>query len=103
MKKIGFNLFSVSAAFCILLSACNFNVNGGKELAEVRVGSAGPQRAADPLTGLPVFDGSNTTITITDASGRILDEGPIPFSTGVNDRCRDRHPCDRSNRDGYVE
>ena len=83
MKKIGFNLFSVSAAFCILLSACNFNVNGGKELAEVRVGSAGPQRAADPLTGLPVFDGSNTTITITDASGRILDEGPIPFSTGV--------------------
>ena len=83
MKKIGFNLFSVSAAFCILLSACNFNVNGGKELAEVRVGGAGPQRAADPLTGLPVFDGSNTTITITDASGRILDEGPIPFSTGV--------------------
>ena len=83
MKKIGFNLLSVSAAFCILLSACNFNVNGGKELAEVRVGSAGPQRAADPLTGLPVFDGSNTTITITDASGRILDEGPIPFSTGV--------------------
>ncbi|MFC2386500.1 hypothetical protein [Treponema socranskii] len=83
MKKIGFNLFSVSAAFCILLSACNFNVNGGKELAEVRVGSAGPQRAADPSTGLPVFDGSNTTITITDASGRILDEGPIPFSTGV--------------------
>ena len=78
MKKIGFNLFSVSAAFCILLSACNFNVNGGKELAEVRVGSAGPQRAADPSTGLPVFDGSNTTITITDASGRILDEGPIP-------------------------
>lgn len=83
MKKIGFNLFSVSAAFCILLSACNFNVNGGKELAEVRVDSAGPQRAADPSTGLPVFDGSNTTITITDASGRILDEGPIPFSTGV--------------------
>ncbi len=83
MKKNGFNLFSVSAAFCILLSACNFNVNGGKELAEVRVGGAGPQRAADPLTGLPVFDGSNTTITITDASGRILDEGPIPFSTGV--------------------
>lgn len=83
MKKIGFNLFSVSAAFCILLSACNFNVNGGKELAEVRVGGVGPQRAADPLTGLPVFDGSNTTITITDASGRILDEGPIPFSTGV--------------------
>lgn len=83
MKGIGFKIMSVSAAFCILLSACNFNINGGKELAEVRVGSAGPQRAADPSTGLPAFDGSNTTITITDASGRILDEGPIPFSTGV--------------------
>ena len=80
MKGIGFKIIIVSAVFSAVFTACNFNINGGKELAEVRVGSGGPQRAADPLTGLPVFDGSNTTITITDASGRILGEGPIPFS-----------------------
>ncbi|EPF26688.1 hypothetical protein HMPREF1221_00872 [Treponema socranskii subsp. paredis ATCC 35535] len=83
MKGIGFKIIIVSAVFCAVFTACNFNINGGKELAEVRVGSAGPQRAADPLTGLPVFDGSNTTITITDASGRMLAEGPIPFSAEV--------------------
>ena len=83
MKGIGFKIIIVSAVFCAVFTACNFNINGGKELAEVRVGSAGPQRAADPLTGLPIFDGNNTTITITDASGRMLGEGPIPFSAEV--------------------
>ena len=83
MKGIGFKIIIVSAVFCAVFTACNFNINGGKELAEVRVGNAGPQRAADPLTGLPVFDGNNTTITITDASGRMLGEGPIPFSAEV--------------------
>ena len=83
MKGIGFKIIIVSAVFSAVFTACNFNINGGKELAEVRVGSAGSQRAADPLTGLPVFDGSNTTITITDASGRMLAEGPIPFSAEV--------------------
>jgi len=83
MKGIGFKIIIVSAVFCAVFTACNFNINGGKELAEVRVGSAGSQRAADPLTGLPVFDGSNTTITITDASGRLIAEGPLPLSAEV--------------------
>ena len=83
MKGIGFKIIIVSAVFCAVFTACNFNINGGKELAEVRVGSAGSQRAADPLTGLPVFDGSNTTITISDASGRLIAEGPLPLSAEV--------------------
>ena len=83
MKGISFKIIIVSAVFCAVFTACNFNINGGKELAEVRVGSAGSQRAADPLTGLPVFDGSNTTITITDASGRLIAEGPLPLSAEV--------------------
>ncbi|MGI5106623.1 hypothetical protein H0R94_06225 [Treponema socranskii] len=82
MKKTGFKLFAVSLALCFFFGACNFNINGGKELAEVRVGGGGG-RAANPETGLPIFDGSNTTITISDASGRLIAEGPLPLSAEV--------------------
>ena len=67
---------------CFFFGACNFNINGGRELAEVRVGGGGG-RAANPETGLPIFDGSNTTITISDASGRLIAEGPLPLSAEV--------------------
>ena len=82
MKKTGFKLFAVSLALCFFFGACNFNINGGRELAEVRVGGGGG-RAANPETGLPIFDGSNTTITISDASGRLIAEGPLPLSAEV--------------------
>ena len=82
MKKICFKLFAVSLALCFFFGACNFNINGGRELAEVRVGGGGG-RAANPETGLPIFDGSNTTITISDASGRLIAEGPLPLSAEV--------------------
>ncbi|MBC6720133.1 hypothetical protein [Treponema sp. Marseille-Q4130] len=82
MKKICFKLCAVSLALCVFFGACNFNINGGKELAEVRVGGGGG-RAANRETGLPIFDGSNTTITISDASGRLIAEGAFPFSAEV--------------------
>ncbi|MGI5055186.1 hypothetical protein [Treponema socranskii] len=82
MKKICFKLCAVSLALCFFFGACNFNINGGRELAEVRVGGGGG-RAANPETGLPIFDGSNTTITISDASGRLIAEGPLPLSAEV--------------------
>ena len=82
MKKIGFKLCAVLPALCVFFGACNFNINGGRELAEVRVGGGGG-RAANPETGLPIFDGNNTTVTISDASGRLIAEGPLPLSAEV--------------------
>jgi len=82
MKKTGFKLCAVLPALCVFFGACNFNINGGRELAEVRVGGGGG-RAANPETGLPIFDGNNTTVTISDASGRLIAEGPLPLSAEV--------------------
>ena len=85
MKKIGFKLCAVSAMLCTVFAACNFNVNGGSERAEIRVflGEGGGLRSANPETGLPEFDNENTTITITDDDGTEIARGTTSLSADV--------------------
>ena len=85
MKKIGFKMLAVSAMLCTVFAACNFNVNGGSERAEIRVflGEGGGLRSANPETGLPEFDNENTTITITDDDGTEIARGTTSLSADV--------------------
>ena len=84
MKKIGFKMLAVSAMLCTVFAACNFNVNGGSERAEIRVflGDGGSARAANPA-GLPEFDNENTTITIIDDDGTEIARGTTSLSADV--------------------
>lgn len=85
MKKIGFKMLAVSAMLCTVFVACNFNVNGGSERAEIRVflGEGGGLRSANPETGLPEFDNENTTITIIDDDGTEIARGTTSLSADV--------------------
>ncbi|WP_231364448.1 hypothetical protein [Treponema socranskii] len=68
-----------------MFAACNFNVNGGSERAEIRVflGEGGALRSANPETGLPEFDNENTTITIIDDDGTEIARGTTSLSADV--------------------
>lgn len=78
-------MLAVSAMLCTVFAACNFNVNGGSERAEIRVflGEGGGLRSANPETGLPEFDNENTTITIIDDDGTEIARGTTSLSADV--------------------
>ena len=79
MKKIGFKMLAVSAMLCTVFVACNFNVNGGSERAEIRVflGEGGGLRSANPETGLPEFDNENTTIRSEEHTSELQSPGHL--------------------------
>lgn len=73
------NLSSVSilfAALCLVCTACSHGMTAGRGTGTVRVVISGESaRSVNPASGLPVFDETNTNITVTKEDGSKLAEG----------------------------
>lgn len=75
MKKTYVNFASILvAALCLAFTACNGMTNSG-ETGTVQVFIGGGAARAVGGNGLPMFDGTNTTITVTDEDGELLAQG----------------------------
>ena len=75
MKKTYVNFASILvAALCLAFTACNGMANSG-ETGTVQVFIGGGAARAVGGNGLPMFDGTNTTITVTDEDGELLAQG----------------------------
>ena len=75
MKKTYVNFASIFvAALCLAFTACNGMTNSG-ETGTVQVFIGGGAARAVGGNGLPMFDGTNTTITVTDEDGELLAQG----------------------------
>ena len=75
MKKLYVNSVSILfAVLCLVFTACN-GMTAGKGTGTVRVVIGGATRSVDPASGLPVFDETNTRITVTGEDGNQLAEG----------------------------
>ena len=77
MKKRVFVYVSIFfAALCLMFTACN-GMTAGKDTGTVRVviGGGGAARSVDPASGLPVFDETNTRITVTKEDGSKVVDG----------------------------
>ena len=76
MKKLYVNSVSILfAVLCLVCTACN-GMTAGKGTGTVRVViGGGATRSVDPASGLPVFDETNTRITVTGEDGNQLAEG----------------------------
>ena len=75
MKKTYVNFASILvAALCLAFTACNGMTNSG-ETGTVQVFIGGGASRAVGGNGLPMFDGTNTTITVTDEDGELLAQG----------------------------
>ena len=73
MKKL--RLISVSilfAALCLAFTACNQGLTAGQGTGTVRIVIDNGATRAVNAEGMPVFDGSNTTITVTGEDGTEL-------------------------------
>ena len=76
MKKRVFVYVSIFfAALCLVFTACN-GMTAGKDTGTVRVViGGGAARSVDPASGLPVFDETNTRITVTKEDGSKVVDG----------------------------
>ena len=75
MKKLYVNSVSILfAVLCLVFTACN-GMTAGKGTGTVRIVIDNGATRAVNAEGMPVFDGSNTTITVTGADGNQLAEG----------------------------
>ena len=74
MKKLHISSVSIFAALCLVFTACNQGIIAGNETGTVQVVIGGGGRAVD-AAGMPVFDDTNTKITVTDENGNKLAEG----------------------------
>ena len=76
MKKRVFVYVSIFfAALCLAFTACN-GMTAGKGTGTVRVViGGGATRSVDPASGLPVFDETNTRITVTKEDGSKVVDG----------------------------
>ena len=89
MKKRYVNFVSIFfAALCFAFTACN-GMTTGKGTGTVRVIiGGGAARAVDPASGLPVFDETNTKITVTDKDGTELAKGngktPVELTLNID-------------------
>jgi len=77
MKKFYRQYVSIlMAALCLAFTSCNQGIDAERGFGEVRVViGGGAPRAVDKGTGLPIFDDTNTKITVTDKDGNKLAEG----------------------------
>ena len=75
MKKLYVNSVSILfAVLCLVFTACN-GMTAGKGTGTVRIVIDNGATRAVNAEGMPVFDGSNTTITVTGEDGNQLAEG----------------------------
>ena len=76
MKRLHVSSISILfAVLCLVFTACNQGVSAENETGTVRVViGSGAVRSVD-AEGLPVFDDTNTKITVTDEYGNTLGEG----------------------------
>lgn len=67
MKRIYVNFVSILfIALSLVFTACNQGMTTGSETGTVWISiGGGAFRAVDPASGLPVFDETNTKITVT--------------------------------------
>ena len=76
MKKLHVSSVSILfAALCLVFTACNQGVTAGNGTGTVRVVIGGETARAVDAAGLPVFDDTNTKITVTGKDGTKLKEG----------------------------
>ncbi|EPF28620.1 hypothetical protein HMPREF9195_01318 [Treponema medium ATCC 700293] len=90
MKKQYVNFISILfAALCFAFTACNQGMTTGGETGTVRIviGGEGAVRSVDG-EGLPVFDETNTKITVTDKDGTELAKGngktPVELTLNID-------------------
>ena len=88
MKKLRVNFVGILfAVLSLVFTACNSMLAGG-ETGTVRVviGEGASARSINPSNGLPVFDDTNTKITVTDEDGNQLAQGTtsVTLRVGVN-------------------
>ena len=89
MKKQYVNFVSILlVTLCLAFTACNQGMLAGGETGTVRVviGGGASARSIDPSNGLPVFDDTNTKITVTDEDGNQLAQGTtsVTLKVGIN-------------------
>jgi len=88
MKKLRVNFVGILfAVLSLVFTACNSMLAGG-ETGTVRVviGGGASARSINPSNGLPVFDDTNTKITVTDEDGNQLAQGTtsVTLKVGIN-------------------
>ena len=84
MKKLHVSSVSILfAALCLVFTACNQGIIAGNETGTVQVVIGGGGRAVD-AAGMPVFDDTNTKITVTDENGNKLAEGTISVTVNAD-------------------
>ena len=84
MKKLHVSAISILfAVLCLVFTACNQGIIAGNETGTVQVVIGGGGRAVD-AAGMPVFDDSNTKITVTDENGNKLAEGTTSVTVNAD-------------------
>ena len=84
MKKLHVSSVSILfAALCLAFTACNQGVTAGNGTGTVRVVIGGETARAVDAAGMPVFDKTNTTITVTREDGTKLAEGTTSVTVEV--------------------
>ena len=84
MKKLHVSAISILfAALCLVFTACNQGIIAGNETGTVQVVIGGGGRAVD-AAGMPVFDDTNTKITVTDENGNKLAEGTTSVTVNAD-------------------
>ena len=76
MKKLHVSAISILfAALCLAFTACNQGITAEKETGTVHIVIGGGAARSVDAAGLPVFDDTNTKITVTGKDGTKLVEG----------------------------
>ena len=84
MKKLHVSSVSILfAALCLAFTACNQGVTAGNGTGTVRVVIGGETARAVDAAGMPVFDETNTKITVTGEDGTKLAEGTTSVTVEV--------------------
>ncbi|MGP1445669.1 hypothetical protein [Treponema sp.] len=86
MKKLYANFVSILfAVLCLVFTACSQSITAGKGTGTVRVVvGGGAARSVDSVSGLPVFDETNTKITVTGEDGTVWKKAaPIPVELQI--------------------
>ena len=86
MKKLYANFVSILfAVLCLVFTACSQSITAGKGTGTVRVVvGGGAARSVDSVSGLPVFDETNTKITVTGEDGTVWKKAaPMPVELQI--------------------
>ncbi|UTC58047.1 hypothetical protein ABK01_07090 [Treponema sp. OMZ 305] len=84
MKKLYVNSVSILfAALCLAFTACNQGLTAGKGTGTVRIVIGGGASRAVNAEGMPIFNKTNTKITVTDENGAQLAQGTTSVTLQV--------------------